>query len=120
MTYKDFTQMSVWQKTFNLLIKIYELTKSFPKEERYGIISDIRRSANSVVHNIAEGFGRYEKKDKTRFYKISRGNIYEIISQTLVSFTLKYLTQMDKDELVAGYREIIVELDSIIKTVENR
>lgn len=72
--------MSVWQKTFNLLIKVYELTKSFPKEERYGIISDIRRSANSVVHNIAEGFGRYEKKYKTRFYKISRGSIYEIIS----------------------------------------
>ena len=103
MTYKDFTQMSVWQKAFNLLIKVYELTKSFPKEERYGIISDIRRSANSVVHNIAEGFGRYEKKNKTRFYKISRGSSYEIISQTLVSFALKYITQMDKDDLVAGY-----------------
>ena len=95
--------MSVWQKAFNLLIKVYELTKSFPKEERYGIISDIRRSANSVVHNIAEGFGRYEKKNKTRFYKISRGSSYEIISQTLVSFALKYITQMDKDDLVAGY-----------------
>jgi len=120
MAYKDFTQMSVWQKAFNMLIEVYKLTKSFPKEERYGMISDIRRSANSVVHNIAEGFGRYEKRDKTRFYKISRGSGYEIISQTLVSFALKYINQKYKENLVTGYREVIDELDSMIKSIENR
>ena len=120
MTYKDFTQMTVWQKAFNLLIKVYKLTKSFPKEERYGMTSDIKRSANSVVHNIAEGFGRYEKKDKTRFYKISRASSYEIISQTLVSFTLKFISQEDKVDLVIGYREVIDELDSMIKSIESR
>ncbi len=109
MAYKDFTQMAVWQKAFNLLIEVYQLTKSFPKEERYGMISDIRRSANSVVHNTAEGFGRYEKRDKTRFYKISRGSCYEIISQTLVSLALalKYINQEDKEDLVTVYSEAI-------------
>ena len=91
MTYKDFTQMQVWQKSFNLLIKVYKLTKSYPKEERYGMISDIRRSTNYVVHNNAEGFERYEKRDKTRFYEISRGSSCEIVSQILVSFALKYI-----------------------------
>ncbi|RLD77420.1 MAG: hypothetical protein DRJ07_14740, partial [Bacteroidetes bacterium] len=91
MAYKDFTQMSVWKKAFELLTKIYRLTKLYPKEERYGMISDIRRSANSVVHNIAEGFGRFESRDKTRFYKISRGSAYEIISQILVSHALEYI-----------------------------
>ncbi len=120
MAYKDFTEMPVWQKAFNLLIEIYRLSKSFPKEEKYGMISDIRRSANSVTHNIAEGFGRYEKRDKTRFYKISRGSAYEIISQTLVSFALNFIKIDDKENLVNGYSKVIDELDSMIKSIENR
>ena len=62
MAYKDFTQFTVWQKGFKQLLEIYRITKNFPAEERYGLVSDIRRSANSVVHNIAEGFGRFEKE----------------------------------------------------------
>ena len=73
MGFEDFTQMPVWQLAFKLLVKIYEITKEFPAGERFGLVSDMRRSANSIVHNIAEGFGRYEARDKTRFYKISRG-----------------------------------------------
>jgi four helix bundle protein len=80
MVYRDFTEMSAWQKAMNLLIRIYRVSGDFPTEEKFGLISDIRRSANSVVHNLAEGFGRYEKLDKTRFYKISRASCYEIIS----------------------------------------
>ncbi|MEA1898534.1 MAG: four helix bundle protein [Bacteroidota bacterium] len=120
MSYKDFTKMSVWQKSFDLLIKIYQLTKTFPKKEKFGMISDIRRAANSVVHNIAEGFGRYERKDKTRFYKISRGSSYEVISQALVSSALQYLDEKDKKEVISGYKQVIDELDSIIKSVELR
>jgi four helix bundle protein len=119
MAYKDFKQMSVWQKAFGLLIRIYTITKRFPNEERFGLISDMRRAANSVVHNIAEGFGRFEKKDKTRFYKISRGSCYELISQTLVASALNYITDdSEKSELEDGYKEVINELDSLIKTVE--
>ncbi|MBC8489648.1 MAG: four helix bundle protein [Bacteroidetes bacterium] len=120
MAYKDFTEMPVWQKAFSLLVEVYRLSKSFPKEERYGMISDIRRSANSVTHNIAEGFGRYEKRDKTRFYKISRGSAYEIISQSFVSEALEYLTKEESENLIIGYREVIDELDSMIKSIENR
>jgi four helix bundle protein len=76
--------MPVWQEGFNLLLEIYRVSKGFPADERFGLTADIRRSANSIVHNIAEGFGRYESKDKTRFYKISRGSAYELISQILV------------------------------------
>ena len=75
MAFDDFTKMHVWQMAFQLLIKIYEITKKFPSEEKFGLVSDMRRAANSIVHNIAEGFGRYEPRDKTRFYKISRGSL---------------------------------------------
>jgi len=66
--------MNVWQKAFKLVIKIYEITKTYPVEEIYGLISDMRRAANSIPQKIAEKFGRYESRDKTRFYKFSRGS----------------------------------------------
>ena len=90
MAYKDFTLMPVWQKALKLLVRVYQITRPFPPEEKFGITSDMRRAANSVVHNLAEGFGRFENKDKSRFYKISRGSAYEIISQTLASYALQY------------------------------
>ena len=112
--------MTVWQKAFALLVKIYSITKTFPQEEKFGMISDIRRSANSVVHNIAEGFGRFEKRDKTRFYKISRGSAYEIISQIMASYALRFINNTnEKDALILSYRDVIGELDSLIKTIEN-
>lgn len=119
MSYKDFKQMPVWGKAFKLLIHIYTVTKEFPNEEKFGMISDMRRAANSTVHNIAEGFGRFEKLDKTRFYKISRGSCYELISQILVSHALHYITNESiVSELEHDYREVIKELDSLIKTIE--
>ena len=119
MAYKDFTAMPVWQKALEMLVLVYEITKKFPKEERYGMTADVKRSANSVLHNIAEGYGRYENKDKSRFYKISRGSAYEIISQTLASYAVHYLTLEERDQILAGYKQIIDEEDCLIKTVEN-
>ncbi len=80
MPYRDFTQTTVWPKALDLLINVYGITKRYPKEV-YVLTSDMRRAANSVTHNIAEGFGRFEPRDKTRFYKIARGSAYELLSQ---------------------------------------
>ncbi|NOY38328.1 MAG: four helix bundle protein [Chlorobi bacterium] len=119
MAYKDFRDMPVWQKAFKLLLKVYDVTKAYPKEEKYGLVSDMRRAANSVTNNISEGFGRYEKLDKTRFYKISRGSCYELINQSLASQALGFITENDKDELIDGYRDVIGGLDPMIKSIEN-
>jgi len=72
------------------MIQVYKVTQRFPKKEKFGMVSDMRRAANSAIHNISEGFGRYEKLDKTRFYKISRGSCYELISQ-LIDFSCNWL-----------------------------
>ena len=100
------------------MLKAYEVTKAYPKEEKYGLVSDMRRAANSVTNNISEGFGRYEKLDKTRFYKISRGSCYELINQSLASQALSFITDKDKDELTDGYRNVIADLDPMIKSIE--
>ena len=72
------------------------------------------------MHNIAEGYGRYENKDKSRFYKISRGSAYELISETLSSLDLSNCKNADANILIEGYKVVISELDPLIKTVESR
>ena len=120
MAYKDFTEMPVWQSAFNLTLEIYKVTKEFPSDERFGLISDMRRAANSIAHNIAEGFGRFEAKDKTRFYKITRGSAFELMSQLMVSHGLKYLNEDNQNTLVQDCKNIINNLNAMIKTLEQR
>lgn len=121
MGFEDFTQMSVWQLAFRRLVRVYKITQGFPPEEKFGMVSDMRRAANSMTHNIAEGFGRYEAKDKTRFYKISRGSSYELMSQSLASYELKFIKEKSiLDELIASSKAIIEELNPLIKSLENR
>lgn len=118
MAYKDFTEMPVWQKAFALLLKVYEVAKTYPTEEKYGLVSDMRRAANSVTNNISEGFGRYERLDKTRFYKISRGSCYELINQSMASQALGFLPDKNKNGLINGCHDVITGLDSMIKSIE--
>ena len=85
------------------------------------MVSDMKRAANSITHNIAEGQGRFEPRDKTRFYKISRGSTYELISQNIVSDKLGFInSESDREEIFEFSKQIINELDSLIFTHENR
>lgn len=114
----DFTEMPVWQNAIHMLTEIYRLTKLFPAEEKYGLISDMRRAANSVAHNIAEGSGRFGSKDKTRFYKMSRGSAFELISQCHASTQLLYIDITTRQKIEQGYRAIIGQLTVMIKSLE--
>jgi four helix bundle protein len=119
MRYQNFTQMPVWKKAFELMLKIYQITKAFPRDERFGLTSDMRRSANSTVHNIAEGFGRYYPKEKSHFYRISRGSCYELWSQILAACSLSYLSREREPELVGDCQEVINDLDKLMKSLSN-
>jgi len=118
MAFKDFTEMTVWQKAFDLLLMVYKYTGQFPPDEKYCLVSDMRRAAHSVTNNISEGFGRYEPHDKTRFYKIARGSCYELINQSLASESLRYIDLDSRNALIERYKVVINELDPMIKTIE--
>ena len=121
MQYPDFTNMSVWKKSIELLLKFYEITKTFPSDERFGLISDMRRAVNSISHNFAEGYGRFEPRDKTRFYKISRGSGYELMSQSFASFKIGYIKdKIVLDELILATTEIVNELTALIISLEKK
>lgn len=116
--YNDFRDMTVWQKAFAILRVVYKITRTFPPEEKYALTDDLRRAANSCVHNIAEGYGRFEARDKTRFYKISRGSAYEAISQILVAEAENYTTAEIAEDLIVRYKDVIEELNALIHSLE--
>lgn len=90
---KPYTELDVWKETRILVKEVYLITKNFPKEEQYGIINQIQRSAISIPSNVAEGCGRNSPKDSLQFFYIARGSLYELETQLILSFDLLYLNQ---------------------------
>ena|SRR6478735_2413630 len=97
---KAYTTLEVWQKSRELVTLIYQLTGSFPKEEMFGLTSQIRRSAVSIPSNIAEGCGRNTSKDTLQFLFIARGSLYELETQLYLALDLKYLEEADFNKLL--------------------
>jgi four helix bundle protein len=91
-SYKD---LIVWQKSISLVEKIYQLTYFFPKEEIYGLTSQLRRAALSIASNIAEGYARRSHKEYLQFYSISYGSSLEVETQLIIAKKLKF-TLSDK------------------------
>ena len=101
---RDFKKLKIWQKGFDIAIKAYELTSMFPKTEQYGLVSQINRSAISIISNIAEGSSRASDRDYRRFIEISIGSNFELETQLLISQAVK----MGEPELIAG---LLAEID---------
>lgn len=80
----DFKKLKVWEKAHALTVEVYDLTKKLPKEEKHGLVSQLRRAAVSVESNIAEGEGRFSNKEKVQFCVVARGSVAEICTQLLV------------------------------------
>lgn len=93
---QSFEDLEVWQQTQDLAVMIYKLSKNFPREEIFGITSQLKRAASSVSANIAEGFGRRTAKDKLQFYTIAYGSLLE--TKNFLHLTQK-LGFIDKDTL---------------------
>ena len=112
---ESFTDLNVWQEGHKLVLMIYEITKKFPKDEIFGIISQMKRCAVSITSNIAEGFGRQGFKEKIQFYFIARGSIIELQNQLLIARDLKYITKTEFQPL-AGQTVIVHKiLNGLIK-----
>ena len=92
---KDFSDLFAWQESHKLVLFVYKLTKKFPEDEKFALTSQIRRAVVSITSNIAEGFGRNTKKDKTQFYAISKGSLYETYSQLIIALDLGYISESD-------------------------
>jgi four helix bundle protein len=112
---RDFRGLAVWQKSHKLVLEIYKITKEFPSEERFGLISQIRRAAVSVPANITEGFRKRGVKNKINFYNIAQASLDEVIYYLILSKDLGYL--ISNEEMMADSEEIHKMLYGLIEAV---
>ncbi|HHT9107808.1 MAG TPA: four helix bundle protein [Candidatus Wunengus sp. YC63] len=119
MTMRNYRDLVVWQKSMALVTKVYSITRLLPKEEFYGLVSQIRRSAVSIPSNIAEGYGRYSTNDYIRFLQIAIGSLYELQTQLEICLNLGYLSKEHFEKIYEQSREIERMLSSLIKKVGN-
>lgn len=90
MVVRNYRDLIAWQKAMDLVEAVYDLTRSFPAEERYALTSQLRRAAVSVPSNIAEGEGRFSKRDFARFLSVALGSLREAETQIEIAVRLKY------------------------------
>lgn len=114
---KNFRELIVWQKAHKLVLTTYRVTKRFPKEELFGLTSQMRRSAVSVAANIVEGYRKRGKADKARFMNISEGSLDELTYYFLLSNDLEYINSEEQEILNGQGEEVSRLLNSYASTI---
>jgi four helix bundle protein len=115
-TYRD---LIVWQKSMVLVMEIYRLTKAFPRDEMYGLTSQIRRAAVSIPSNICEGYARNSDADFARFLRIACGSLYEMQTQLEIAGNLQYLPDKQLQNVSGQALEVEKMLSSLINKITN-
>ena len=110
-TYKDLT---VWQKSMLLARRIYEITARFPSDEKFGLVSQIRRCAVSIPSNIAEGYGREGEREHSHFLFVSLGSSNELETQMILSHDFRYVDEENYQEIMNLNSEVNKMLSSLI------
>lgn len=116
----SFKDLKIWQKSMILINQIYNLSKDFPANEKFGLTSQINRASVSVASNIAEGWGRESKKSFVQFLKISRGSLFELDTLLIVAVNQNYLKDSDYDQLLIQINEIGKMINSLIYSIEKK
>lgn len=114
---KGFRQLTVWQRAYGLTVDIYKLAKKFPKEELYGLTSQLRRAVVSVAANIAEGYERNHRKEYLQFLYIAKGSLGEIETYLLLAKDLGYMTEQDFSIIEEKRSEVSRMLLGLIKSL---
>ena len=107
MSSKSFKELIVWQKAHQFVLAVYKMTKSFPKEEIFGITSQFRRAAISIPANIAEGYRKRGKADKARFFNISEGSLEECKYYLILTKDLGYASIDQENELAEEISKLL-------------
>lgn len=115
----SFEDLLAWQKAYELALEIYGVTGAFPKDEAFGLVSQLRRASVSVASNIAEGFGRKTPKEKLRFYRIATGSLTEIKSQILIAGGVGFISPEEKRKLCASIDSTHRLLHGLITTTRS-
>ncbi|MBI2036164.1 four helix bundle protein [Candidatus Microgenomates bacterium] len=119
MRINKFTDLEVWKEAHKLTLLIYQITANFPKEEMYGLVSQLRRAVISIESCIAEGFSRYHYKDRLNFYYDARGSVAEVQSQSITAKDLGFMSESDFQKVFAQAEKVGIILGGLIRSTEN-
>lgn len=115
---RNFRELIAWQKSIGFVTKIYKSTQNFPKEEVFGLTSQIRRCSISIPSNIAEGYGRNSDTELIRFMNIAMGSLFELQTQLEIAHSIGYLNLQIYTELYQDTRELEAIMVSFIKKLK--
>ncbi len=110
--------LKVWQESMELVTDIYRITNNFPRDEVYGLTSQMRRAAVSVPSNIAEGAARTSNKEFLQFLSIARGSLSELETQIIISINLDYV--QDMDQVLTRVSTVFALLGGLLKSIRAR
>jgi four helix bundle protein len=116
----SFEKLEVWQLARSFSAHVYRLTDSFPHQERYGLISQLRRAAISIPSNLAEGAGRSSPKDQANFYQLAYGSAMEAINQLIIACDLRFISDGELEACRAQLGEISAKINALRKSAKNR
>ncbi len=112
---KSFKDLQIWRKGIRLVEDVYTVTKTFPKEETYGLTSQLRRSAVSIPSNISEGFARVHNREYRQFLYVSLGSCAELTTQVIIATRLEYIDSREAHALLGSIEEISKMTMGLIK-----
>ena len=112
---KSFTDLDAWREGHKLVLEIYSITKSFPKEEQFGLTNQLRRAVVSITSNIAEGFSRSSFKEKAQFYSMSLGSLTEVQNQLFIAKDVKYMDVQEFDLIAIHTIKVSKIINGLIK-----
>ena len=121
MAIKNYRGLDVWNRSMDLVIEIYFLTKKFPGDERFGLITQMQRSAVSIPSNIAEGYGRSHRGDYLHHLSMSSGSLCELETQLIIAGRLKYISQSDAKKawgLCQETGKMLVSMQRVLKNAK--
>lgn len=117
---KSFTDLETWKEGHRLVLVVYALTKCFPKEELFGLVSQMRRCVVSITSNIAEGFSRGTFKDKMQFYIIAEGSVTELHNQLIVARDVGYISEIQFDRVITNLVTVHKLLNGLIRSCKRQ
>ena len=116
----NFEKLDVYQKAIDFANDIYKITKQFPKTELFGLINQLRRASLSISLNIAEGSGRYHKKEKKQYYRMARGSVYECIPALTLSLRQELINENEYNRFYNDCYDISRMISGLITSVDNK
>lgn len=113
----NFRELKVWQEAMKITKLTYQLTKTFPSSEMYGLMSQMNRAAVSIPSNIAEGAGRNSNKEFSQFLNITMGSCFELETQLIIAFELSYITKEDLEKFIIDLNKLEKMTNSLISAL---